>query len=61
MRTLPGTPVVIGGGDGPCAACGAGVVGEGEAYLYLGSSSWIAFASSQPFMTRRKELSPFII
>ena len=36
---LPGTPVVIGGGDGPCAACGAGVVGEGEAYLYLGSSS----------------------
>lgn len=46
---LPGTPVVIGGGDGACAACGAGVVREGQAYNYLGSSSWIALASRQPF------------
>ncbi|MEN3203506.1 MAG: xylulokinase [Atribacterota bacterium] len=46
---LPGTPVVIGGGDGACAACGAGVVREGQAYNYLGSSSWIALASNQPF------------
>jgi len=44
----PGTPVVIGGGDGPCAAVGAGVVREGTAYCYLGSSSWIALAASQP-------------
>jgi xylulokinase len=29
-----GTPVVIGGGDGPCAAVGAGVVSEGSAYNY---------------------------
>lgn len=56
---LPGTPVVIGGGDGPCAACGAGVVGEGEAYLYLGSSSWIAFASSQPFYDPEKRTFTF--
>lgn len=46
---LPGTPVVIGGGDGACAACGAGVVEEGQAYNYLGSSSWIALASRNPF------------
>lgn len=46
---LPGTPVVIGGGDGACAACGAGVVREGQAYNYLGSSSWIALASKHPF------------
>ncbi|MGQ9623201.1 MAG: xylulokinase [Candidatus Caldatribacteriaceae bacterium] len=46
---LPGTPVVIGGGDGACAACGAGVVREGQAYNYLGSSSWIALASKSPF------------
>jgi xylulokinase len=46
---LPGTPVVIGGGDGACAACGAGVVEEGQAYNYLGSSSWIALASRKPF------------
>jgi xylulokinase len=43
-----GIPVVIGGGDGCCAAAGAGVVREGSAYNYLGSSSWIAIASKQP-------------
>jgi xylulokinase len=40
--------VVIGGGDGCCAAAGAGVVREGSAYNYIGSSSWIAIASQQP-------------
>lgn len=44
----PGTPVVLGGGDGPCAAVGAGVVREGTAYCYLGSSSWIALAADKP-------------
>jgi xylulokinase len=43
-----GTPVVIGGGDGPCAAAGAGVVSEGAAYNYVGSSSWIALATEKP-------------
>ena len=43
-----GTPVVIGGGDGPCAATGAGVVREGSAYNYIGSSSWIGIASRKP-------------
>ncbi|UCC65137.1 MAG: xylulokinase [Anaerolineae bacterium] len=43
-----GTPVVIVGGDGACAAAGAGVVSEGAAYNYLGSSSWIALASEKP-------------
>ncbi|NLF01896.1 MAG: xylulokinase [Anaerolineales bacterium] len=43
-----GTPVVAGGGDGPCAATGAGVVREGAAYNYIGASSWIALASRQP-------------
>lgn len=45
---LAGTPVVVGGGDGPCAAVGAGVVREGAAYNYVGSSSWIALASPSP-------------
>jgi xylulokinase len=44
----PGTPVVIGGGDGACAAVGAGVVTEGAAYNYIGSSSWIALTSAKP-------------
>lgn len=43
-----GTPVVIGGGDGSCAAVGAGVISEGSAYNYVGSSSWIAIASKEP-------------
>jgi len=43
-----GTPVIIGGGDGACAAAGAGAVHPGPAYNYIGSSSWIAMASLQP-------------
>ncbi len=43
-----GTPVVIGGGDGCCAATGAGVIQEGRAYNYIGSSSWIALATEKP-------------
>lgn len=43
-----GTPVVIGGGDGCCATAGAGVVREGSAYNYVGSSSWIGIATRDP-------------
>ena len=48
VGVAPGTPVVIGGGDGMCAATGAGVVKEGAAYNYIGSSSWIALATKKP-------------
>jgi xylulokinase len=50
IGVAPGTPVVIGGGDGPCAAAGSGVVAEGSAYNYIGSSSWIAVASRSPVL-----------
>ncbi|MGQ9473889.1 MAG: xylulokinase [Candidatus Caldatribacteriaceae bacterium] len=53
------TKVVIGGGDGACAACGAGVVREGQAYHYLGSSSWIALASFRPFYDEKKRTFTF--
>lgn len=43
-----GTPVVIGGGDGPCAAVGAGVISEGSAYNYFGSAAWIAITTKEP-------------
>ena len=43
-----GTKVVIGGGDGACAAAGAGVIQEGAAYNYVGSSSWIAISTPKP-------------
>lgn len=46
---LQGTPVVMGGGDGPMAALGSGIVGpESGAYAYLGSSSWVSYASDAP-------------
>lgn len=45
-----GTPVVIGGGDGSCAATGAGVIRPGMAYNYIGSSSWIGVATSAPIL-----------
>lgn len=44
-----GVQVVIGGGDGPIAAVGAGVTSPGDgAYAYLGSSSWISLAHPTP-------------
>jgi xylulokinase len=46
---LAGTPVVIGGGDGPLAAVGAGVVARDDApYVCLGSSSWVSAATTAP-------------
>jgi xylulokinase len=46
---LEGTPVVLGGGDGPMAALGAGIVDESSgAYAYLGSSSWVSLAADAP-------------
>jgi xylulokinase len=38
---LQGTPVIAGAGDAPCAAVGAGAVGEGEGHVYLGISGWV--------------------
>jgi xylulokinase len=37
-----GLPVVLGGGDGACATAGAGAVRPGDAYHYLGGTSWVA-------------------
>lgn len=46
-----GTPVVVGGGDGPCAGVGAGITSpESGTYAYLGSSSWLQYASDEPLL-----------
>ncbi|MGO1286486.1 MAG: xylulokinase [Brachybacterium sp.] len=45
------TRVVMGGGDGPIAAVGAGIVDPTDgAYVCLGTSSWISFASTEPVL-----------
>lgn len=46
---LPGTPVVVGGGDGSCACVGAGVLRPGSAYNVIGTSSWISCATRAPY------------
>jgi len=46
----PEMPVVVGGGDGPCAAVGAGVVRAGQSYNYVGASSWIAICTEKPLL-----------
>ena len=44
---LQGTPVIAGGGDAPCAAVGAGAVGEGEGHVYLGTSGWVGVVTER--------------
>jgi len=49
---LPGTPVAVGGGDGACAARGAGVYKPGSAYACLGSSSWVSQMTEAPVIDK---------
>ena len=51
-RLRAGTPVVMGGGDAACATAGAGV-GPGEAYNYLGGTSWIGLNADRPLPDER--------
>mgnify|MGYP005839756069 FL=1 len=44
----PGTPVVIGGGDGSCAGVAAGVIEPGTAYCVIGTSAWISVSTLTP-------------
>ena len=56
----PGTPVVIGGGDGACATVGAGAVDVGDAYNYIGSSSWISVVSRSPIYDPQRRTFTFV-
>lgn len=52
--------VVVGGGDGPIAAVGAGVTSpESGAYVYLGSSSWISLATTSPLADPLRQAMTF--
>ncbi len=46
---LPGTPVVIGAGDGLCSAIAGTCTQPDDAYLYFGSSAWIGLTKNQPY------------
>ena len=46
-----GTPVVVGGGDGPMASVGVGAITpDDSAYVSLGSSAWVAFSAARPLI-----------
>ena len=46
---IVGTPVVVGGGDGPMAAVGAGIISASDgAYVCMGSSSWVSVSAPKP-------------
>jgi len=53
------TLIVRGGGDGACACLGAGVVSPDEAYLYLGSSSWVSTCSTEPLFDEKSRTFNF--
>ena len=46
---LPGTPVVIGAGDGLCANISAGCNEPDDAFMYFGSSAWIGLTKDAPY------------
>lgn len=48
LGLLPGTPVLLGFGDGASAALGAGAWGSGTCYNYVGSTSWVASTTPAP-------------
>jgi xylulokinase len=57
---LAGTPVVIGGGDGACATVGSGVIRAGDAYSYIGSSSWLALSTRAPIFDPQQRIVNFV-
>jgi xylulokinase len=48
LHLVEGIPVVVGAGDGPCAAAGAGALEPGDAYFYIGGASWGGTIETKP-------------
>ena len=53
---IEGTPVAIGGGDGACAARGAGITQPGRSYCCIGSSAWVAQLTQAPVFDAQARL-----
>lgn len=54
-----GLPVLMGGGDGPAAAAGAGALSQGDGYVTLGTSAWASFTSADPVVDAQCRLATF--
>jgi xylulokinase len=48
MGLTTGTPVIAGMADIPAAATGSGALEDGDAHIYLGTSSWLCLSLSRP-------------
>ncbi|MCA9996044.1 MAG: hypothetical protein KDE56_09880, partial [Anaerolineales bacterium] len=48
LHLVEGIPVVVGAGDAPCAAAGAGALLPGDAYFYMGSAAWGGTIEEKP-------------
>ena len=48
MGLRAGTPVIAGMADIPAAATGSGALGDGDAHIYLGTSSWLCLSVEKP-------------
>ncbi len=60
LGLVAGIPVVVGGGDGPMAATGAGIISEADgAYVCMGSSSWVSVASNSPLHDKKMRSMTF--
>lgn len=57
---LEGTPVAVGGGDGSCAARGAGLHSPGDAYCYIGSSAWVSQMTDRPLLDERARVFNYL-
>ena len=51
-----GIPVSAGGGDGPCASVGAGVVRPGDTYCCVGTTAWISSVVAEPYIDEKQRV-----
>lgn len=49
----PGTPVVLGGGDGVATNVGSGSISPGKTYSCMGTSAWITTTSDKPIFDEK--------
>lgn len=54
---LQGTPVLMGPGDGSAATLGAAVLCTGEAYISLGTSSWVCMLSGKDCLDTKQRVA----
>ncbi|MEF9895911.1 MAG: FGGY family carbohydrate kinase [Clostridia bacterium] len=57
---LEGTPVAVGGGDGACAARGAGLYEPGSGYCCIGSSAWVGQLTREPLLDEQMRIFNYL-